>query len=776
MTEDIGEFDFETKSEAGYVWVEETNKYTCLPGASQGKKGLGVVNAAAYSEHPSTEVLTLSYRFPWWWCVANSYPYEADPDAALTGRPYRGLKYRWRPGQPLPEAFFACLAAGGLFEAHNVMFERLIWANTCTPKYGWPHPDQWFYQLRCSMAKARVNSLPGALADLSTVLELPAPKDKDGKRLLDKFSVPHNPTKKDPSRWTLPEDDPEDFARLEAYCDRDLDAESGASCRMDPMDPDELEFWLIDQEMNWAGLAIDRPAVRDCIAIMEQALERYGAEVKRITGGIEAGQLEALRGWLTHHGFHLPDMRAETIEGVTGSFIPLPPGMPAPPGRRVLEIRELIGSASVKKLYAMENQACRDDRLRNLITHHGAITGRPTGEGPQPLNLPKAGPQLSTCDQCAKPFKPSHAYCPWCLAPRPAKLKVGWKPEMIDHVLAIIGTRSLDTVEHFFGDAMLCISGCIRGLFVAGPGKELMASDYTAIEAVVTAMLSKCQWRIDTFREGKPIYLVSASKLTGKTVEFYLQYQKEHDAHHPDRQAGKISELSNGFGGWIGAWRATEVKERIVSQFNDDEVKANIIAWRDASPEIPELWGGQTRGLPWRDDCYPERYGFEGAAVNAIQYPGQTFTSNGIHFYMHGRHLKVQLLSGRKLTYREARLVKSTRTHARDWEWSIYYMRHNTNPKYGAFGWVPMNTYGPKLAENIIQAIAHDIQRYGIKALRLAGYPVRLHVYDENVAEIPIGTGSLEEFERIMSTLPPWAADWPILAQGGWRGRRYRKG
>jgi DNA polymerase len=103
-------------------------------------------------------------------------------------------------------------------------------------------------------------------------------------------------------------------------------------------------------------------------------------------------------------------------------------------------------------------------------------------------------------------------------------------------------------------------------------------------------------------------------------------------------------------------------------------------------------------------------------------------------------------------------------------------MTWNSNPKYGPPGWVAMNTYGGRLAENIIQATAHDIQRYGIEALEAAGYPIVLHVYDENVAEVPHGFGSIEEFEAIMSTMPPWAADWPVRASGGWRGRRYRKG
>lgn len=777
-----GEMDFETYSEAGYVWDEERGKWGALPGAPQQRKGLNVVGANVYSEHPSTEVLTFRFKLP------------GDETTE-----------HWRPGLPNPERLFAYLRAGGVIEAHNVMFEMLIWENVCVPKYGWPSILPHRYQLRCSMAKARVNALPGPLAELASVLGTAA-KDKDGKRLLDKFSVPRNPTKKDP-RWRIqPHEEWDEFVKLDAYCHGDVIAEADASGRMVPMSPDELLFWWVDQEINWRGVAIDRAGVRNCKIVLALVLERYGDEHRRITGGLNPGQLAEVRGWLHAQGVHMDSMDAEAVEQALEILPPHPPGQVWPP-RRVLEIRALTGSASVKKLYAMDNQANRLDRLCNLIVHHGARTGRPTGEGPQPLNLPKSGPDLKWCVACDSPYKPSHLSCPWCAFTPDEQPKVReWTAAAADAVLTVMATHNLDLVEWFFGDAALAISGVIRGLFVAAPGHDLIASDYSAIEAVVTAMLAGEQWRIEAFRENKPIYLVGAGQITGKTLEFYEAFYREHGYHHPDRQKiGKVSELACGFGGWIGAFHAFGFEGP------DEEAKEIILGWRRASPNIVEMWGGQFRRGGWGQPPIREYFGFEGAAVQALMYPGHVFTSNGIRFelrdyvapvyeqgppepdyFLYGDHiprpterlvtrgnlgrLVVTLLSGRELTYHQPCLGPSTQDWAPEWVRSITYMTWNTNPKYGAMGWVPMKTYGGKLTENIVQATAHDILRHAILRLREAGYPTVLHVYDEIVVEVPHGCGSVEEVERIMSEMPWWCADWPVRASGGWRGYRYRKG
>jgi DNA polymerase len=731
--------DCETYSEAGHDWNATTGRWQ--PPAGARRKGLPAIGAAAYSEHPSTEVLCWRYDL-------------ADG---------RGVQF-WRPGLPNPVDLFEHVAAGRPIESHNAMFERLIWTNVCVPKYGWPPLPP--YVQRCSMATARVQSLPGALDNLGDVLRLDTRKDKDGKRLLDKFSVPRNPTKGDPRLRIRPEDDPDDAMRLYEYCARDVQVEQAASDAMDPMTPAELGFWLIDQEINARGIGVDRAGVRDCIVILNQVLDQYGAECEALTGGLKPSQVEAVRGWLAAQGVHLYTLDAEAVEAALARD-DLPPH-----ARRVLEIRALTGSASVKKIYALENTTCRDNRIRDTIVHHGARTGRPTGGGGvQPLNLPKAGPKLVECEACKRPMRPTATDCPWCGARfyNVRQQRPSWQTRYVDDVLEIMALHSLAMVEQFFGDALLAISGCVRGLFVAAEGHDLIASDYSAIEAVVLAMLAGEQWRIDAFRNHEPIYLVGASKITGVPLASYLAYKEQHGDHHPDRQnIGKVSELACGFGGWIGSYKAFGSTE------DDETIRAQILAWRAASPAIVEFWGGQWRGPPWRRE-YAELYGVEGAFIRALRVPDVRQEFRGIGFtYLSARDkLVITLPSGRDLTYHEPRLVQSDRNAD---EVSILYSTHNSNPKYGAMGWVRMSTYGGRLTENIVQAVAHDILRHAIIMLRVAGYPTVLHVYDEVVVEVPYGFGSLEEVERIMSSMPAWASDWPVSASGGWRGKRYRKG
>lgn len=748
----LPDLDFETYSEAGFVWNEAAQKWDGPPNAPSNRKGLGVVGAAVYAEHPTTEVLSLYYD------LKNG----------------RGRRH-WKPGDAPPLDLFAHIASGGVLEAWNSGFEHWIWNKVCVPKYGWPSLPQ--RQLRCAMAKARAHALPGALDEAGKVLKLTHQKDPAGSRLLGRFSVPQKPTKNNPRRRILPTDDPTEAAKLYAYNERDIESEAEASSLVPDLSADELEFWLCDQEINYRGVAIDHVSIANCIAIIDQAFTRYNSELYQLTGGAvaRASELQRLKEWLVPRGVYMISMDEDAVDEA------LKRNDLDPATRRTLEIRSKIGSASVKKLFAMRNAMTRAGRLHDLFSYHAARTGRASGNGAQPQNLPKSGPKVfgpSERFKCCGRYFGAHTFvCPWCgVVWPPTERPQEWSAAVIEDALVVLATRSLDCVELFFGEACALIVGCLRGLFVAADGHDLIASDYSAIEAVVLAALAGEEWRLEVFRTRRDVYLASASRITGVPLEEYERYKKETGSHHPHRQPfGKVSELSSGYQGWIGAWKQFGADEF----FADDEIKKHILAWRAASPAIVEMWGGQHRGLPWEREYRAEYFGLEGCAIQAVLSPGQEFTfhpsheaSRPISYVMRGDALYCRLPSGRLLTYHQPRLDPSAR---REGELSLSYMGWNTNPKMGAIGWVRMDTYGGKLTENVVQAVARDILAFAIVNLIRAGYPVVLHVHDEIVAEILKGWGSVEEFERIMGTLPAFAFNWPLRAVGGWRGRRYRK-
>lgn len=813
----LPEMDFETRSPAGYRWDAEAESWKGPPGASKDAKGLPVVGAEPYAAHREAFIVWLAYDLK------------------------DGLGWRqWRPGCAPPLDLLGYLAAGGLMEAHNVGFERWIWKHVCVGQFGWPAVDdsQW----RCSAAKARASGLPGSLEPLGKVLDLRVQKDPAGTDLMKKFSMPRKPTAADPRLWVPPIYDERDAAAeserlvallhakepgmsdrklagvqtrararvIEDHADTlaygrynvtDIVSEAEASSRMPDLEGDELRFWQVHESINRRGVHIDRVGVENCIAVVHQVFAKYNTELVQLTGIDAASKVAQLQGWLRARGVHLEKLDEEHVEEALTW-----PGLP-PECRRVLEIRAAAGSASIKKLFAMRNRLSSDDRLRDLYIFCGARTGRSTGEGPQPTNLPKAGPNTIRCT-CKRHYGPHLMHCPWCSTAKPADAReVEWNPSVAEDALTVIAHRRLDLVEAAFGNAFLTLAGCLRGLFVAAPGHDLISTDYSSIEAIGLAMMAGEEWRIEVFRTHGKIYEVSASQMFKVPFEEFEAHKKSTGQHHPLRQKGKIGELGFGFQGWVDAARAFGMPG------TDEEIQADILAWRAASPAVEWFWGGQEkrkataalnnataatyRGavddrLLWLVDHTREGkwdrtsflFGVEGMAVLALQQHNEWHevtrlngTASGIAFRYDTSIdvLYCRLLSGRRLQYHQPRLRPSDRGGQ-----AISYWGWNSNPKNGPYGWICMDIWGGRFVENIDQAACRDILRACLIECEDRGYPVVLHTYDEPVSEISEGVGSIEEYERICTEAViarcPWAHDWPIKAPGGYRAKRYRKG
>jgi len=317
---------------------------------------------------------------------------------------------------------------------------------------------------------------------------------------------------------------------------------------------------------------------------------------------------------------------------------------------------------------------------------------------------------------------------------------------------------------------LLC--GCLRGLFIAKEGHELVCVDFSAIEAVAAACLSRCQWRIEVFSGHGKIYEESAAKATGIPFEEILQYKRDNGMHHPARKTiGKVRELAGGYGGWIGAWKNFGADEFMT----DEEIKTDVLKWREESPEIVEMWGGQFRWCgPGKWDYRPELFGLEGAVINAILHPGQCFSHIDITYGVWDDVLFCRLPSGRYLHYHRPRLSPGDDKLRRGPCYQITFEGYNSNSTKGPIGWHRMETYGGRLFENVDQAVAADLQFEALARCEDAGYHIVMHTHDEGSAEVPIGWGSVDEMSAIMSEQPDWASWWPLRA-AGWRHKRYQK-
>ena len=747
----LPDWDFETRSAAGYEFDHTKGHYVQPALAPSTKKGLTVVGAAVYAQHPSTQILCLAYNLK------------------------DGLGNRqWRPGMPAPQDLIDHIQRGGLLEAWNIAFEYWIWTEICVKQYGWPPLVP--RNLRCAMAKARAFGLPGGLGEAGTALGLDIVKDKEGKRLLDKFSVPQKPTLKDPRIWIHPDEDPEDGPKLYAYNVRDIEAEAEISARVPDLEGEELEFWFNDQAINRRGVHIDIDSVEACIDVVQQQLIASDGELVEITGGAveKASQVQALTKWLASRGIHTDSLDEDGVAALLDSV----DANQYPDECRALEIRRDAGSASVKKVFSMKMQCARGNRLHDLFLYYGARTGRPTGSGPQPTNMPKAGPKVVRCgwdgpkqfvNGCGRYHRADAAACPWCGVMGPPDRKAEWCVDAAESALQIIALRNLSLIRHFFGPVLLTVSGCVRCLFNATPGRKLVSSDFTAIEAVVIAALAGETWRLEVFRQKMDIYLESIGRSTGTPVAEMKAYKKQTGMHHPLRQKGKIQELSLGYGGWLGALRA------FGAEGTDDELKQQILAWRAASPAIVEFWGGQSRDFGRR----PGMFGLEGAAVTAMLTPGVKQdvmrldgTWSGVSYLHQGQVLYCILPGGRTLAYQKPKL-----TPTGTWRgYSLTFEGWNTNQKKakGKPAWMTMDLYGGLLAENVTQAVARDVQRNAINRSEAHDYPVVLHVYDELVCDCTEDK-VVEGVEGHMGTMPEFAQGWPIGATGGWRHDRYQK-
>lgn len=372
--------------------------------------------------------------------------------------------------------------------------------------------------------------------------------------------------------------------------------------------------------------------------------------------------------------------------------------------KKVLNIRQELSKTSVRKYTTIRVCVCRDGRLKGLLQFYGANrTGRWAGRLVQVHNLPKGE----------------------------------YHGQLLDDIRKLALERDSQMLEMVFGSVPDTLSQIIRTSFIAAMGKRFIISDFSAIEARIISWLADEKWRLEVFATHGKIYEASASQMFNVPLEAVTKTSNY-------RAKGKIAELALGYQGGVNALLRMEATDKDIQKgtrkpIPEDELQPIVDAWRLANPQIKNLW-----------------YAMGRAAVQAVKTGQKVTADKGIYFVMRRGFLMMYLPSGRALCYANAKVMDGKYGEV------VTYMGLNQETKQ----WQRQQTYGGKLVENAVQAIARDCLANGLLNLDEAGYSIVFHVHDEIICEEFIGDKSLETMINLMIKPAHWYQGLNLAADG----------
>lgn len=595
--------------------------------------------------------------------------------------------------------------------AHNAPFERVCFSELLgrCPDYGpvvrgydYLDPAPW----HDTQAVAAELGYPQKLEKLAPALGV-VEKDAAGTRLINLFSKPNRA-----GGWNDHTTHPMEWLDFIAYCEQDVATLAAVDAALGDF-PTEMErqIYLADQLINDRGLAIDVPLARRAVRVGERNTAAQKARVTEVSGGLiqNAKSVKQIREWLEQRDWPLADLKAETVEAELLMRDVLPPDV-----CEVLELRQELALASPAKFSSALGSVLEDGRLRGTYRFFGAHTGRWSGRGTQPHNLPRLG--FSTIDRETG--------------------KETWDPVAEQEAILTLALGDEVSSEE--------LKKLVRPLFL-GP---FTVVDYRAIEAFVIAWLAGESWVLEAGRDlTRDIYVETAERMGGLT-----------------RAQGKIAVLALGFAGSANSLRVmagadddivlegelaakhrnTAHKEGVdprapvnvlIKLASDDVLKQLFVyPWREANPQIEALWHSLERAFK------------EGGPAGEYLYVERD-----------GEDRLLRLPSGRFICYRKVgyRYLKGER--------QLSFM----DPRG-----IPSKTYGGRLAENATQGTARDILAEALVRLLARGYPVAGHTHDEVLVD---GAYDVDVISDVVCEPPSWATDLPIGGEG-FVTARYRKG
>lgn len=654
--------------------------------------------SAAYAEHETTRALCAVFKFVEFVNPRHTRLPRVQCDT-----------YHWREGETVDQRVIKWIREGRPMMAHNVSFEHEILRAGHLPKVPAPAVKQW----HDTMAMAAALNLPQSLDGLTQALGVTAKKDLEGYRLMMRMcklnadgTHQHKVTR-------------HDFDRLLEYCDADVDAMVAAYAAMPPMLESEREVWEADARMNARGAFIDTEFTNSIAVLAELREGELNAAAQSTSAMLMMKAVDRqLMELCTACGLDLPQRRrgngSVTASLDAAACDELLERNDIPPAIRALLIgrREAGRLTSLAKLKALPQIRSKDDRVRWQVRFCGASqTGRWAAKGLQLHNTPK--------DRRKK--------------------------EHTDLVRRAIERRDYKLLTGVEANVLEALSLCLRSMVVAPPGMELIAADYSAIEARVLPWLCFFEPKLQLFRDGVDTY-VRAAKNVGSD----------------NRSLGKVQELGLGFG--MGVPKFAETADAWGVPLDLKEARRVQKLWREDNKPIQEFW---------RDLDFTAKELIEGPARRSAPV-GRCIMRRTTD------RLIIELPSGRYLNYWQPRIDKQVRKfdyvtedgELKSDEAEVDVIRFYGPGKSGRMDL--KDTYGGKLCENVTQATARDILAGAlVRVASSTTYTPVLHMHDSLAAEVRAGTGSVEEFEHLMTEPLPWAHGLPIDAEG-YRARYYQ--
>ena len=613
-------------------------------------------------------------------------------------------------GERLPNELVAALSDPDVIKhAYNAAFE---WY--CLNRAGFETPiDQW----RCTMAHGLYCGYTAGLDATGKAIGLPQDKQKlaTGKALIRYFCVPCKPTRNNGNRtWNQPWHDPKKWDLFKEYCKQDVVTEHEILARLKqfPVPDAEEQQWQMDVLMNAYGVRVDTDLIDGALYIDGISTQKLTDEAVWLTGLANPNSAAQLVPWLNDHSrksLEDPDVFQDIQKATVTEALGKPDEFPEEV-LQMLRIRQQLGKTSIKKYVAMDTAKGEGDRVRGLTQYYGANrTGRWAGRLVQVQNLPRN--YIKTLDYARK----------------------------------VVKAKNYDGLKLLYGNVPDTLSQLIRTAFIPSEGHKFVVADFSAIEARVIAWLAGEQWVNEVFATHGKIYEATASQMFGVPVDKIAKGNPEYAL----RQKGKVATLALGYQGGTSALIAMGALQMGLTE---DELPDIVQRWRQANPRIRDLW-----------------YAVENAAL-AVMQTAQPQAIYGLIFALEGdlvygqSFLTVQLPSGRKLYYPKPFLKEN-----QFGKLALHYYTVGQQTRK----WEVASTYGGKMTENIVQAVARDCLAVTLERIVAKHLQVVFHVHDEVIIDAPMET-TVDEICGLMAEPIPWAPGL-ILKGAGFESNYYMK-